>query len=64
MDGIIENAQKVIKMSSADVYAWVKSIYPEGVDIDEAEVVKFWERYSKQVKQLAAERASIIKKIG
>ena len=64
MDGIIENAQKVMNMDTSDVYAWVRSMYPEGQDVSEAQVTRFWNSYNKMVKQLAAERADIIKKIG
>ena len=61
MDGIIENAQKVMKMDSDDVYAWVKSMYPEGQDVSEAQVKHFWNSYNKMVKQLTKERNGIVR---
>lgn len=64
MDGIIENAQKVMKKDSADVYKWVKSMYPEGQDVSENQVVRFWANYTNMVNQLANERDAIVKKIG
>ena len=64
MDGIIENAQKVIKMNESDVYDWVKSMYPKGQNVGIGEVTKFWNNYNKMVKQLTKERNDIVQKIG
>ena len=64
MDGIIENAQKVMKMDSNEVHKWVKSMYPEGQDVSKTQVARFWTNYNKMVNQLINERADIIAKIG